>query len=440
MSNTVIRLENIGKHYRIGTAREAYKTLRETLTKAAGLPFRGSSQNLHGHPTGSSKRTFWALKDVSLEVNHGEVVGIIGRNGAGKSTLLKILSRITEPSTGIGKINGRIGSLLEVGTGFHPELTGRENVYLNGAILGMRRAEIARKFDEIVGFAEVEQFIDTAVKHYSSGMYLRLAFAVAAHLEPEILLVDEVLAVGDAAFQKKCLGKMQNVADRGLTVLFVSHNMAAVQALCSRGIVLSQGRIIRDAPVTDAVRSYVTSFTEGATQPLTIRTDRKGDGRLRFTSWWIENSQGIRINKAMVGQDIRFCFGFKAAKTLRNVHIAFNLQEQVGDAIVNCNTTDVGQDFMLVPEKGVFVCELKKFPLRAARYAGNLVCRTQGSLADWIQGAFIVEIEPGDFYGTGKLSEQSKVFLPQDWSVRETTSKQSNGTEELQASMSGLLI
>ena len=203
-------------------------------------------------------------------------------------------------------------------------------------------------------------------------MYLRLAFAVAAHLEPEILLVDEVLAVGDAEFQKKCLGKMQNVADKGLTVLFVSHNMAAVQALCSRGICLSEGCVVNDASAADAVRSYVADFTNGAMQPLTVRTDRKGDGQLRFTACWLENNQGVRIDKAMVGEDIRFCFAYKATKLLRNVHVAFNLQEQVGDAIVNCNTTDAGQDFMLVPEEGVFVCEIKKFPLRAARYVGNL--------------------------------------------------------------------
>ena len=416
MSDVAIRLENVGKQYRIGRSRGSYKTLAETLTNAAALPFRRLRYNSQ---TQAGAEIYWALKDVSFEIKRGEVVGVIGRNGAGKSTLLKILSRITEPSTGVGEINGRIGSLLEVGTGFHPELTGRENIYLNGAILGMRRAEISGKFAEIVDFAEIERFIDTPVKHYSSGMYLRLAFAVAAHLEPEILLVDEVLAVGDAAFQKKCLSKMQNVADRGLTVLFVSHNMTAVQGLCRRGIVLSQGGVVNDAAVTDAVRSYVTSFTEDATQPLTLRTDRKGDGRLRFTACWIENGQGVRIDKAMVGQDVRFCFAFKAEKTLRNVHIAFNLQEQIGDAIVNCNTSDVGQDYALVPEEGVFACALKKFPLRPARYVGNLVCRVQGSLADWVQGAFVADIAPGDFYGTGKLSEQSKVFLAQHWTVRE---------------------
>ncbi|MGH7793429.1 MAG: ABC transporter ATP-binding protein [Candidatus Binatia bacterium] len=435
MSDIAICLKNIGKRYNIRQSRGRYKTLRESLTDSITLPIRRVFRESKPTLGNSDSTIFWALRDVSFEVKRGEAVGILGRNGAGKSTLLKILSRITEPSAGVGQINGRIGSLLEVGTGFHSELTGRENIYLNGTILGMKRTEIARKFDEIVDFAGVETFIDTPVKHYSSGMYLRLAFAVAAHLEPEILLVDEVLAVGDSAFQKKCLSKMQKVAEQGLTVLFVSHNMPAVQALCSRGIVLSEGRVVNDAVVQDAVRYYVDAFTSGAMQPLAERTDRKGDGQLRFTGCWMENNQGVRIDKGMVGEDIRFCFAYKAAKGLRNVHVAFNLQEQVGDAIVNCNTTDVGQDYGFVPEEGVFVCEIKKFPLRAARYAGNLVCRIQGSLGDWIQGAFIADIEPGDFFGTGKLSEQSKVFLSQDWGVRET-SKHSTVPNRLSARLS----
>ena len=419
MSDIAICLENVSKQYRIGKSRESYKTLCETLTRTATLPFRRLRQNLQTHANALNEETFWALKDVSFEVKRGEVLGIIGRNGAGKSTLLKILSRITEPTLGVGTINGRVGSLLEVGTGFHPELTGRENIYLNGAILGMRRAEIAGKFDEIVDFAEVDRFVDTPVKHYSSGMYLRLAFSVAAHLEPEILLVDEVLAVGDAAFQRKCLGKMQNVADKGRTVLFVSHNMAAVQALCRRGIYLLEGRIACDATADEAVRSYVAGFTGGAKRPLTLRTDRKGNGELRFTACWIENKQGVKVDRAMVGDDIRFCFAYKATKPSRNVYVAFNLQEQVGDAIINCNTTDVGEDLVLVPEEGVFVCEIKKFPLRAGRYVGNLDCRVQGVLTDWIKGAFTVDISVGDYYGTGKLNSQSKVYLPQSWNVRD---------------------
>jgi lipopolysaccharide transport system ATP-binding protein len=240
----IIRVDRLSKQYQIGK-REAYKTLRETLVEKATAPL-GALRTLFKGTNGRHPRednTHWALKDVSFEVMPGEVVGIIGRNGAGKSTLLKILSRITEPTTGQAELYGRVGSLLEVGTGFHAELTGRENIYLNGAILGMKRAEIQRKFDEIVAFAEVEQFLDTPVKHYSSGMYMRLAFAVAAHLEPEILVVDEVLAVGDATFQKKCLGKMEDVARQGRTVLFVSHNMNAIQQLCDRAILLNGGRV-----------------------------------------------------------------------------------------------------------------------------------------------------------------------------------------------------
>jgi lipopolysaccharide transport system ATP-binding protein len=245
MSDIAVRVEALSKQYRIGGRQEGYKTFRESLTDALQSPVRRLGALLRGtNGRGQDPEdTFWALKDISFEVRKGEVVGIIGRNGAGKSTLLKVLSRITEPTSGLAEIRGRVGSLLEVGTGFHPELTGRENIFLNGAILGMRKAEIARRFDEIVAFSEVEKFIDTPVKRYSSGMYLRLAFAVAAHLEPEILLVDEVLAVGDAAFQKKCLGKMGEVKQEGRTVIFVSHNMGAIMQLCPRVIWIESGQI-----------------------------------------------------------------------------------------------------------------------------------------------------------------------------------------------------
>jgi lipopolysaccharide transport system ATP-binding protein len=269
MSEVVIRTINLRKQYRIGGQKNEFRTLRDSISHAFVAPFRRASKLLRGQPSGATdmKETLWALRGVSFEIKRGEVVGIIGPNGAGKTTLLRILSRITEPTEGFAEIHGRVGSLLEVGTGFHPELTGRENIYLNGAILGMRKAEIATKFDEIVGFAEIEKFIDTPAKYYSSGMYVRLAFAVAAHLEPEILLVDEVLAVGDAAFQKKCLGKMGDVAREGRTVLFVSHNMVALQSLCDRAIWIREGTIAEDGQTNQVVSSYLkTSFSDLTTK------------------------------------------------------------------------------------------------------------------------------------------------------------------------------
>ncbi|MEZ6120081.1 MAG: ABC transporter ATP-binding protein [Pirellulaceae bacterium] len=261
MNGTAIEARNLSKQYRIGQLQQ-YKALRDTMTDALYFPYRAAKSLLlrnGNHRSARCDSWIWAVKDISFDVDHGEVVGIIGRNGAGKSTLLKLLSRITEPTRGSAVIRGRVGSLLEVGTGFHPELTGRENTFLNGAILGMSRAEVKSKFDEIVAFAEVERFIDTPVKHYSSGMYLRLAFAVAAHLEPEILIVDEVLAVGDARFQKKCLNKMQDVGQQGRTVLFVSHNMPAITRLCSRTILLDGGTVLKDGPSAEVVSAYLNS-------------------------------------------------------------------------------------------------------------------------------------------------------------------------------------
>ena len=286
MTHSAIKVSNLGKKYTIGTATNSYRTLRETLSEQFSLSKRQQKD-------AQTPDHIWALRDVNFEVKKGEVLGIVGRNGAGKSTLLKVLSRVTEPTTGMVEIGGRVGSLLEVGTGFHPELTGRENIYLNGAILGMKRKEIESKFDEIVDFAEVEKFIDTPVKRYSSGMYLRLAFAVAAHLEPEILVVDEVLAVGDAEFQRKCLGKMTDVAKQGRTVLFVSHNMSAILRLTEETLVIDKGNLLLRAPTAEAVDFYLSRglTQEGqrlwqpnevdkrsAFQPLSLRvTDRKGN-------------------------------------------------------------------------------------------------------------------------------------------------------------------
>jgi lipopolysaccharide transport system ATP-binding protein len=270
MNNVAIRVDGLSKLYTIGEIQQPYRTLRDTVTDVFAKPIRALRKKTAEE---QEKTSVWALKDIGFEVGRGEVVGIIGRNGAGKSTLLKVLSRITEPTTGYADIYGRVGTLLEVGTGFHPELTGRENIYLNGAILGMKRADIDRQFDDIVAFAEVEKFVDTPVKHYSSGMYLRLAFAVAAHLEPEILLVDEVLAVGDIAFQNKCLGKMGDVARQGRTILFVSHNMGAVRSLCEKGIVLHAGSVAYSGDIGQSIETYhklvaTNNDRDGATQGL----------------------------------------------------------------------------------------------------------------------------------------------------------------------------
>jgi len=289
MSDAVIRVQNLSKCYRLGALQQRHDTLRDQLADAFLSPFRRLKRNPQSTVRNPQSDTIWALKDISFEVKRGEVVGIVGRNGAGKTTLLKILSRITEPTEGRAEIRGRVGSLLEVGTGFHRELTGRENIYLNGAILGMKRAEIARKFDEIVAFAEVEKFLDTPMKHYSSGMYVRLAFAVAAHLDPEILLVDEVLAVGDIAFQRKCLGKMGDVAKRGRTVLFVSHNLGQIGRLCSRGLWLSDGKCLRDGPVDDAVVAYQSSLANSWSSHITSAKDA-ANAEPGFISWEISSS------------------------------------------------------------------------------------------------------------------------------------------------------
>ncbi len=292
MNNGAIRIENLSKQYSIGRLQKRQDTLRDVLMEGVRASAKWFSAR-HQAQSRADQNVIWALKDVSFQIERGEVVGVIGRNGAGKSTLLKILSRITEPTKGRAIISGRVGSLLEVGTGFHPELTGRENIYLNAAVLGMKRVEINRKFDEIVEFAEIAKFLDTPVKRYSSGMYVRLAFAVAAHLEPEILLVDEVLAVGDAAFQTKCLGKMRDIGNSGRTVLFVSHSMSAVQRLCSRGILLESGTVKCDAPVRTAVEKYLSSNVGSTYQSVSGIVDKP---TIEKASWELTGVDEITLD------------------------------------------------------------------------------------------------------------------------------------------------
>ena len=332
MSETALRVERLSKEYRIGGRQEQYRTLRDTIMDALISPFRRACRLLRGQSGGAAdlEQRFWALRDVSFEVRRGEVIGIIGPNGAGKSTLLKILSRITEPTGGTAQIYGRVASLLEVGTGFHAELTGRDNLYLNGAILGMKRAEIDRKFDEIVAFAEVEQFVDTPVKHYSSGMYLRLAFAVAAHLEPEILIIDEVLAVGDAAFQKKCLGKMGEVASQGRTVLFVSHNMQAVTQLTQRCLVLAHGECQFDGPTPEGVHRYITTQIQHPGRPAYYegipRTDRS---HIAWAQVHTSSESGLH----QWGQPIAFEFALQVAEPREGMCFSFQVVDDLQQPI-----------------------------------------------------------------------------------------------------------
>ena len=332
MSDPVIRVENLSKKYIIGHQKqEKYTALRDVISDTVKSILTPNNQN------NEASEEFWALKDVNFEIKQGDRVGIIGRNGAGKSTLFKVLSRITEPTKGQIKIRGRIASLLEVGTGFHPELTGRENIFLNGAILGMEKAEIKKKFDEIVAFAEVEKFLDTPVKRYSSGMYVRLAFAVAAHLEPEILIVDEVLAVGDAQFQKKCLGKMKQVGKEGRTVLFVSHNMAAIKALCDRGIFLSKGQLISQGDVDDILDHYFLS-SHNLTDARETITSKCGRFEL-ISPHWIDNEEN-KVKAYSLGENYRLRFEFDFKEPVSRVNPGFAIVDYLGRRIFTSHLAD----------------------------------------------------------------------------------------------------
>jgi len=407
MTDAAVAVEGLGKRYRIGRNREPYGRLTESLAGALRAPLdrlRGNSAN--------PDDWFWALEDVSFEVAAGEVVGIIGRNGAGKTTLLKILSRITEPTTGSARLRGRVGSLLEVGTGFHPELTGRENVFMSGAVLGMPRAEIGRKFDEIVEFAGVEQFLDTPVKRYSSGMQVRLGFAVAAHLEPEILIVDEVLAVGDAEFQKKSIGKLEDVASSGRTVLFVSHNLPAVEAMCSSGILLEEGRVTKIGTAVEVVEAYLGSVRVPDFGLLTNVTNRRGNGQLRFTA--------INAN-ARTGAPSEFRLRYEAPSRLRSVAVSVGLFTTRGEGAIHLSTDLTGDRLDDIPAEGELICRVEDGNLVPGRYSLNVYCTVNGQVADWIVDAVTIEVHEGDFYGTGKLPPPGygSVLVPHHWSAGE---------------------
>lgn len=416
----IISVENLGKQYRLGSQGPAYSTIRETLTNV--IKWR----NQNARPR-DEKGMIWALRDVSCHVSRGEVFGIIGRNGAGKSTFLKILARVTEPTTGRVELCGRVGSLLEVGTGFHPELTGRENIFLNGSILGMSRREILDRFDQIVAFAEVEKFVDTPVKRYSSGMYLRLAFAVAAHLDPEILIVDEVLAVGDAAFQQKCLGRMREVATEGRTVLFVSHNMAAISALCTKAMVIDQGMTqFPPGDVRSAVEKYLSRVNEITKIQLAERTDRQGEGRIRITHFAAFDCDGNEQENLVSGRELELRIYYKCHDNPRprNVTTAIGISSPSGGFVTLLSNQLTGDSFEQINQQGHFSCVFRKFPLTPGSYTLNLIVRQNEVIQDWIQEAVNLVVEAGDYFGTGRVPPASHggVFMEQEWSAERDAS------------------
>ncbi len=446
MSEAIITVENLGKRYRLGTGRssERYTALRDVIARRAAAPFRAlgakvgksKSANARGpshlptlEPSHAAPEEFWALKDVSFEVKQGEVLGIIGRNGAGKSTLLKILSRITEPTEGKVRIKSRVASLLEVGTGFHSELTGRENIFLNGAILGMSHAEIKAKFDEIVAFAETEKFLDTPIKRYSSGMNVRLAFAVAAHLEPEILIIDEVLAVGDAEFQKKCLGKMKEVSGReGRTVLLVSHQIATIQALCSRCAVLENGKVKYIGDTERAIRNYTPLFSNHFDGDLSQVKSRSGAGNVRFTRLEIKDTGGRLLEYGVTAEPIEFHLrvassGFKEKISARiGIGFANNLQSP----LFVCGTEMTMGHQAMVSHGDTLICRIPRLPLGAGRYNLTLFIETNGIIQDFIADHITFEVEDRDYFGQGKNCprgwEGKSVLVDHAWEIcNETT-------------------
>lgn len=399
MSEISIKVDRLGKKYELG------ESLRHDTLRDAVLDFSRKIFNRKRRKS-PENRSIYALKDVTFDVGKGEVIGIVGRNGAGKSTLLKILSQITEPTEGTAEITGRIGSLLEVGTGFHPELTGRENIFLNGSILGMSKREIESKFDAIVAFAEVEKFIDTPVKRYSSGMYVRLAFAVAAHLEPEILLVDEVLAVGDAAFQKKCLGKMSEVAGEGRTILFVSHNMAAVLSLCQRAILLEGGRVAYQGTAQDVVKRYFQSVMSAEQIPLRERRDREGDGSVRMVSVRLENAGSEKTIRST--SRLKVTIEYESDSQVLHPRFLVGIYDLTNRGVFLLNSEATGGIPEVLPPKGTVTCVTDPINLTAGRCYINLALYKSAVMADYVQYAGFFDVEVDDIYGTGKIP-------PRDW-------------------------
>jgi len=406
VSDIAISVENLSKCYVIGhesEQRERYTALRDIIGREARNFTRKAADLFCGRQIvqGDEVEEFWALRDVSFEVKQGEVLGIIGRNGAGKSTLLKILSRITEPTAGGARLRGRVASLLEVGTGFHPELTGRENIFLNGAILGMKEAEIKSKLDHIVDFAGVELFLDTPVKRYSSGMYVRLAFSIAAHLDPEILIIDEVLAVGDAEFQKKCLGNISKVAHGGRTVLFVSHNMAAVQNLCDRCIALRSGQIVSEGKPQNVITDYFREC-QPSNQRILESIERKGDGTTRFSEIILLDAKDRRITSATTGELLRIKLVTTGILPGAACRVSIGFSNLYGVALFICSTELTAQGTYFPADYKEIICEIPRLPLSAGRYLLSLFIEQNGMVNDWIEDGVELTVDDRDFFGSGK--------------------------------------
>ncbi|PNU19210.1 ABC transporter ATP-binding protein [Geothermobacter hydrogeniphilus] len=402
--STVVKIERLSKRFFLNQSRQRFPTLRDALTeKFSAVKSSLLRPRISGSGVFSGRvEEFWALKDISFAVDQGERIGIIGPNGAGKSTLLKILSRITEPTTGRISLRGRMASLLEVGTGFHPELTGRENIYLNGAILGMTRKEIRRKFDEIVAFAEVENFLDTPVKRYSSGMYVRLAFAIAAHLESEILIVDEVLAVGDVAFQKKCLGKMEDVGRQGRTIFYVSHNMGSVKKLCTKVMNLNKGEKFFFGDVGDGIQRYLSLHNSFSKKTLIERLDRKGRGHVRLYDCCFVDDGGNETDLLISGERLRFKISYVSSFcNLNNVWFRFILKNSYGEILFVCNNLHSNGGFNCLSGSGEVFMEIEKTPLFEGVYTYDLQVVVNKEIEDAIENAGQVRVETGDFFGTG---------------------------------------
>ena len=413
VSDTVVRVEHLGKKYQLShSSSGGYTTLRDQLSQTALHITRQFKLNRTRKP---KTEEFWALKDISFEIKQGDRVGIIGRNGAGKSTLLKILSRITDPTIGRITLTGRVASLLEVGTGFHPELTGRENIYLNGAILGMSKQEIRKKFDEIVSFAEVEKFLSTPVKYYSSGMYVRLAFAVAAHLEPEILIVDEVLAVGDVQFQNKCIGKMEEVGKQGRTVLFVSHNLGIVQTLCTRGILIGHGTVLVDDKPDIAVSTYLKALENNALQNLLERTDRYGKGEVRLAHIEI-STNGNRSHTLATGYPAIFTFYVTGICT--GLSCCFTVYDLHGQPVTYFDSAMYSQEDKIDSNQQTkFVCQIDELLLIPGRYRINASLMRHEELIDDVKAAAVFEVEQGKIRGRAvpRESGYGSVLIQHRW-------------------------